>query len=294
MVLVTGTSSGFGQAVATALHARGDQVFGTTRAAAPPPGPFPTLTAEVGDEASVEAAVAQVVARAGRLDAVVANAGWGLAGAVEDTTAAEAWAQLDTNVLGVHRLCRAALPRFRAQGHGRIVIVGSLAGRVAIPFQAFYSASKFALLGYARALRLEVKPLGVQVCLVEPGDYATGFTAARRLASGGGPGSAYQARLREALEVMERDERANTDLGPVVRHGEVRHSAARRDSGHVDHSRLGGAGHAGLRARRDSAHPSADRCCRNGACGRRQLVGATVLSVNRWRPDVFPGRGTGE
>lgn len=216
-ILITGTSSGFGRAVAEALHARGDLVFGSSRSASPPPAPFPQLRVEVGDQASVEAAVAEVVARTGRLDAVVANAGSGLAGAVEDTPAEEAGALLDTNLLGVHRLCRAALPHLRAGGQGRVVLIGSLAGRVAIPFQAFYSASKFALLGYARALRLEVKPLGVQVCLVEPGDYATGFTAARRLASGAGPASAYQARLREALQVMERDERANPDLRPVVR-----------------------------------------------------------------------------
>ena len=154
---------------------------------------------------------------AGRLDAVVNNAGWGLAGAIEDTTVAEAQAQLDTNFFGVHRVCRAVLPRFRAQGHGHIIIVGSMAGLVSMPFQAFYCASKFALEGYAEALRMEVKPFGVQVCLVEPGDYATGFTQGRQRSLASGSPSPYAASLERALAVMVRDEQSNSDLSPVGR-----------------------------------------------------------------------------
>jgi len=217
VILVTGTSSGFGRAIALALHARGDQVFGTSRSAQPADAPFPQLRLEVTDESSVEAAVAEVLKQAGRLDAVVNNAGSGLAGAIEETSVAEARAQLDTNFFGVHRVCRAVLPLFRAQGHGRFVTIGSLAGLVAIPFQGFYCASKFALEAYCGALRLEVKPFGVKVCLVEPGDFATGFTANRRRNAQLTPERAYTARLERALKVMVRDEQANRDLQPVVK-----------------------------------------------------------------------------
>lgn len=215
VVLVTGTSSGFGRAIASALHARGDRVFGTFRSS-PVAAAFPQLTLDVGDEASVEAGVEAVLKEAGRIDAVVNNAGWGLAGAAEDTTVAEAQAQLDTNFFGVHRMCRAVLPYFRRQGHGRFVIVGSLAGLVAMPFQAFYCASKFALEGYAEALRMEVKPFGVHVSLVEPGDYATGFTGSRRRSAGSGLGSPYASSLERAIAIMARDEQANPDVTPVA------------------------------------------------------------------------------
>jgi NAD(P)-dependent dehydrogenase (short-subunit alcohol dehydrogenase family) len=156
-----------------------------------------------------------VLEQAGRLDAVVNNAAYGLAGAVEDTSVAEAQAQFDTNFFGVHRVCRAVLPHFRAQGHGRIVIVGSLAGKVALPFQGLYCASKFALEGYAEALRMEVRPFGVQVCLVEPGDYATSFTANRRRSMASG--SPYGDMLERALAITIRDEQANKDLSPLAR-----------------------------------------------------------------------------
>jgi NAD(P)-dependent dehydrogenase (short-subunit alcohol dehydrogenase family) len=218
VILVTGTSSGFGRAIAQALHARGDTVFGTSRRPAGSEAPFPQLALDVGDEASVQAAVQAVLERAGRLDAVVNNAGGGLAGAIEDTSVAEAQAQLDTNFFGVHRVVRAVLPHFRARGQGRVVTLGSLGGLVPIPFQAFYCASKFALEAYCQALRIEVKPFGVQVCLVEPGDFATGFTGHRRLAAAAaradGP---YAQRLERALAVMVRDEQSNPEVAPVVR-----------------------------------------------------------------------------
>jgi NAD(P)-dependent dehydrogenase (short-subunit alcohol dehydrogenase family) len=217
VILVTGTSSGFGRAIALALHARGDQVFGTSRSAQPPDAPFPQLRLEVTDEASGEAAVAAVLKQAGRLDAVVNNAGSGLAGAIEETSVAEAQAQLDTNFFGVHRVCKAVLPHFRQQGHGRIVTIGSLAGLISIPFQGFYCASKFALEAYCAALRLEVKPFGVKVSLVEPGDFSTGFTANRRRNAQLTPERAYAARLERAVAVFARDEQANPDLQPVVK-----------------------------------------------------------------------------
>ncbi len=111
---------------------------------------------------------------------MVACAGWGLAGPVEDTPITDAKAQLETNFWGAVRLTQAALPLMRAQGGGRIVLVSSIGGIVGIPFQAFYSASKFAMEGFGEALAYEVAPFGVDVVLVQPGNVRTDFTASRR------------------------------------------------------------------------------------------------------------------
>jgi NAD(P)-dependent dehydrogenase (short-subunit alcohol dehydrogenase family) len=148
---------------------------------------------------------------------VVNNAGDGIAGAVEDTSIEEARAQLDTNFYGVLRVCRAALPTMRRQRNGLIVNVSSLGGLVGLPFQGLYSASKFAVEGISEVLRMEVKPFGVRVVLVEPGDFRTGFTAQRRKTAASQGDSAYAANFGRALAVMEQDETGGADPALVAR-----------------------------------------------------------------------------
>ncbi len=109
------------------------------------------------------------------------------------------------------RVCRAVLPQFRAQNGGTIVNVSSLAGRIGLPFQGLYSASKFAVEGLTEALRMEVRPFGVRVVLVEPGDFRTGFTAHRRLAEASRANEAYRDRFGNALRRAERDEEEGGD-----------------------------------------------------------------------------------
>lgn len=206
VVLVTGASSGIGLACARRLARRGYRVFGSSRR--PPERadePFEWLALDVGDDESVRRAVATVLERAGRLDVLISNAGIGYAGAVEDTSLEEARATFETNFFGTLRLCRAVLPHMRARGSGRIVVVGSLAGLIALPFQGLYSASKFALEGLCESLRMEVRPWGIHVVLIEPGDTRTGFTAHRRWVQAS-PGSAYEQAARRALAVQEHDE----------------------------------------------------------------------------------------
>jgi len=217
VALVTGTSSGFGNAIATALHARGYHVYGTTRTpdSTPPTGVKP-LTMNVDDAASVAAAVAALIAEAGRVDVLVNNAGFGIAGAIEDTSDQEAHAQLETNLFGTHRVCRAVLPLMRRQGRGRIVNLSSLAGLVSIPYQAFYCASKHAIEAYSEALRMEMKPFGIHVSMIEPGDFATSFTANRRMTGATTPDSAHYQRCTGAVARMQQDERRYTDISPVV------------------------------------------------------------------------------
>jgi len=217
VVLVTGASSGFGHAIAKALATKGDRVFGAARsAAAGAADGFTSLAMDVTQDDSVAACVAAVVATAGRIDAVINNAGIGIAGAIEDTSAAEAHAQFETNFFGTHRVCRAVLPQLRAQGAGVIINMSSLAGRIALPFQAFYSATKFAIEAYTEALRMEVRPFGIAVSMIEPGDFATSFTVNRRMTAGSLPVSPYHEPMVRAIATMARDEQANHDLSPVV------------------------------------------------------------------------------
>lgn len=218
VALVTGATSGIGRSCAEHLHRRGYRVYGTGRSAPPVSGfssrddvatDRPTLIAmNVDDDATVRSAVEFVAQREGRLDAVVNNAGFAAAGAIEETSLEEARAQFETNFFGVIRVCRAVLPYMRQQGSGCIINIASVAGRIGIPFHGLYSASKFALEGMTEALRIEVRPFGIRVALVEPGSFRTQTTSNRRLAAAAGTDSHYGARGRRAVSVMERDEQA--------------------------------------------------------------------------------------
>jgi NAD(P)-dependent dehydrogenase (short-subunit alcohol dehydrogenase family) len=182
-VLITGASSGIGACAASALAAHGWRVFGTRRRPREDADPaIQWVEMDVCDEASVEAGVRQVLAAAGRIDAVVCCAGFGIFGSVEDVSLEDARRQLDTNYFGVLRVLRAVLPGMRAaraSGHdARIVLVGSLAGRAPIPFQSHYSSSKAAVDALNMALRNELHPFGIHVSLIEPGDIDTPFNDA--------------------------------------------------------------------------------------------------------------------
>jgi NAD(P)-dependent dehydrogenase (short-subunit alcohol dehydrogenase family) len=201
-VLVTGASSGIGAATAALLASRGFRVFGTSRspdARTAPPG-VRWVAMDVRDEASVRAAVARVLAEAGGLAGVVCNAGNGIFGSVEEVPLELALEQFETNFFGTLRTLRAVLPSMRESGSGRVVVVGSLAGRAPIPFQAHYSASKAALDALTLALRNELHGTGVGVSLVEPGDVATPFNDAMVW---GDPGaSVYGERARRVERVV--------------------------------------------------------------------------------------------
>jgi len=135
---------------------------------------------DVDDDSSVESAFERVDSEHGELNAVLACAGWGLAGAAELTSIEDAMAQFNTNFWGAVRVVNAALPRLRERRGGHVVLMSSIGGILGIPYQAFYSASKFALEGYAESLAYEVAPFNIHVTLVEPGNFKTGFTAARK------------------------------------------------------------------------------------------------------------------
>ena len=229
VALVTGASAGIGRATAARLAAEGWAVVGASRRGTAPEG-CQGLVMDVDEGASVNEAVGRVLAERGRVDALVTCAGWGVAGALELTPVDAAKAQLETNFWGTVRVVQAVLPAMRAAGGGRLVLLSSIGGLIGLPFQAFYSASKFALEGLGEALAYEVAPFGVKVTVIEPGNVRTEFTDRRRVvgagegwpvgraggpAAGGeaGPAGAgpsiegYSRAQAKAISVMEQDER---------------------------------------------------------------------------------------
>ena len=215
VIMVTGASAGIGLATADRLHAAGWTVVGASRSGTSP-GTWQPLVMDVDDDASVTAGVVAVLGGHGRLDAVVTCAGWGLAGAVEQTPIDDAKDQMETNFWGTVRVVQAALPHFRERRSGRIILVSSIGGAIGIPYQAFYSASKFALEGYGEALAYEVAPFGVHVTMVEPGNVRTDFTANRRDVVGTGTSDPYRAARDKAVARMVADEQNGVPAGDVA------------------------------------------------------------------------------
>ncbi len=169
VALVTGVSSGIGEAIAVEL-ARDHRVFGSVRSAGAevPPG-IERVVLDVRDPASIDAAVAHIRAQAGRIDALINNAGSTIVGAIEETDTVQAQALFDVNFFGAVRATQAVLPLMREQHAGRILFISSVVGFMPAPFMGFYAASKHALEGYSESLDHEVRTLGVRSILIEPG-----------------------------------------------------------------------------------------------------------------------------
>ena len=201
--IITGGTSGIGLATARAMHDAGYRVYELSRREAGTDCAV-HIQADVTKEDTLRAAVDFVLAQEDHIDVVINNAGFGISGAIEFTPAQEARRQFDVNFFGMVNMNRAVLPIMRQQGGGRIVNMSSVAAPIAIPFQAYYSASKAAVRTYSLALASEVRPFGVEVCVIMPGDIATGFTAARRKSCDGD--DAYHGRIARSVAVMEHDE----------------------------------------------------------------------------------------
>jgi len=192
--LITGASRGLGRQLAEAVLARGERVAATARDAASlddlvaaAPGRARAYSLDVNEEARAGAVAAAVQADFGQVDVLVNNAGYGLAGAVEEVSDAEARAQMDTNVFGVLNITRAVLPQMRARRSGHILQISSMAGVAGTPGLGLYNASKFALEGLSEALAQELAPFGIRVTIIEPGPFRTDWagpslaTPARRI-----------------------------------------------------------------------------------------------------------------
>lgn len=209
VAIVTGGSSGIGKATAKSLKNAGIRVYEFSRRENAEEGII-HITADVTDTASVEAAVNEVLEREGKIDILVNCAGSGISGAIEFTDIEAAKGQVDVLLFGTARATKAVLTPMRKAGCGRIVNISSVAGPIPIPFQAFYGASKAAINNYTMALANEVRPYGISICAIMPGDIASGFTSARQKIAEGD--EEYGGRISRSVAVMEHDEQ--TGMSP--------------------------------------------------------------------------------
>lgn len=219
--LVTGASSGIGEATALRLSTLGYTVYGAARrvdrmrelAASG----IRTLAMDVTDDTSITAGIDQILAETGRIDVLVNNAGYGSYGAIEDVSPEEARRQFDVNVFGAMRLTQLVLPTMRAQRSGTIVNISSMGGKIYTPLGGWYHGTKFALEALSDALRLEVGPFGIRVVVLEPGGIATewgGIAADGALkTSGTGP---YAAQAMAIAGTLGSDAAAARNSSPWV------------------------------------------------------------------------------
>ena len=213
VVFITGISSGFGLETARLLSNEGHIVYGTVRRSVEPLPNVHYFNVDVRNKEAIEKAVAQIVEKEGRIDVLVNNAGMGIGGPLEFASEEEVRLQMDTNFMGLVHCVDAVLPHMRRQGGGKIIALSSIGGLMGLPFQGFYSASKFAIEGYCEALRLETQQQGIKVVVLRPGDFSTGFTGSRKKVADEAALQAYPL-YREAIEKVEHDE--NGGLKPVV------------------------------------------------------------------------------
>lgn len=212
-IIITGASSGFGLATAELLAAKGHRVYGLCRRPMEH-GKIHYMQCDVRNREQVADVVGRIAQEAGRIDVLVNNAGMGIGGALELATPEEIDLQMGTNFMGCVNLCQAVLPYMRKQRSGKIVNLSSIGGVMGLPWQGFYSASKFAIEGFSEALAAEVRSFGIRVAMVEPGDFATGFTASRRNSQATLDDPDYGPLFRRSLAIIEKEE--NSGLKPDV------------------------------------------------------------------------------
>ena len=202
VILITGGSSGIGKSIGEFLHSKGYTVFGTSRNPEKVEGSlFPLVALDVRNAESIKAAVAEVVAQAGKIDVLVNNAGVGITGPLEEIPADEIRNNFETNLFGPIEVMKAVIPHMRTQKSGLIINVTSIAGYMGLPYRSVYSASKGALELITEGLRMEVKNFGITITSVAPGDFATNIAAGRYHA----PlvkGSPYEVPYGNTLDMM--------------------------------------------------------------------------------------------
>ncbi|CAM3594311.1 oxidoreductase, short chain dehydrogenase/reductase family [Flavobacterium saliperosum S13] len=212
VVLITGGSSGIGKSVGEFLHQKGFTVYGTSRNPERVENSvFPLVALDVRNTESIKNAVAEVIAKSGRLDIVINNAGVGITGPLEEIPAEEIKNNFETNLFGPIEVMKAVLPQMRTQKSGLIINVTSIAGYMGLPYRSVYSASKGALELITEALRMETKSFGIHITNVAPGDFATNIAAGRYHA----PlvkGSAYEIPYGNTLKTM--DEHVDSGSNP--------------------------------------------------------------------------------
>ena len=221
VALVTGASSGIGEATARKLHSLGYTVYGaarrTERLTKLSTDGIRAIAMDVTDETSMTAGIAKIIAETGRIDVLVNNAGYGSYGALEDVDIEEGRRQFEVNVFGAIRLTQLVLPHMRAQQSGTIVNITSMGGKLHTPLGGWYHGTKFALEALSDCLRIEVAPFGIDVVVIEPGGIATewGAIAADHVEATSGTGP-YAAQAKAVASSLRSEANAHRNSPPSV------------------------------------------------------------------------------
>ena len=221
IILITGGSSGIGFDSAIALAKQGHKVYAAARRVdmMEPLKEFGIvpLSLDVTDDNSMQECVKSVLDTEGRIDVLINNAGYGYFGAIENVTMSEARKQLEVNVFGMARMCQLVLPSMREQHSGRIINIASIAGKATVYFGGWYNVSKFAVETFSDALRMETKPFGIKVVLIEPSAIKTnwGIIAADNLAESS-RGTVYEEKAMNEANNMHKAYRSNFFSKPAV------------------------------------------------------------------------------
>ncbi|MCX6326841.1 MAG: SDR family oxidoreductase [Bacteroidia bacterium] len=207
VILITGVSSGFGKQTAKLLSDEGHIVYGTVRNEPGSDDLIHNLKMDLTDIGSIKKTVSEVLEKEGRIDVLINNAGMHTGGPIETSPIRNIKLQMDTNFLGMALITREVLPIMRKQGGGTIINFSSIGGLMGLPFQAFYSASKFAIEGFCEALRMEVKKSNIKIVLINPGDFHTNNSANRRnFLAPTGINDPYHEQFEKTLAIIEKDE----------------------------------------------------------------------------------------
>jgi short-subunit dehydrogenase len=207
VILITGISSGFGKETSRLLAEKGHTVYGTVRKNPVSGTSVNYLIMDLTEIESIKSAVSSVISKEGRIDVLINNAGMHTGGPAETSPIETIKLQMDTNFLGMVSLTKEVLPQMRKQGGGTIINFSSIGGLMGLPFQSFYSASKFAIEGFSEALRMEVNKFRINVVLFNPGDFHTSNSVNRRnFLTPTGPEDPYREQYKKTLDVIEKDE----------------------------------------------------------------------------------------
>jgi short-subunit dehydrogenase len=203
VIIITGASSGIGKATCELLGSKGHSVYGFSRRKVHE-STFVSMQVDITKKEEIIKAFETIYEKEKAIDAIINNAGMGISGSIEDTELIDAKALFDVNFFGAFEVIQVALPYLRKQKNSKIINITSLASTFPIPFQSFYSASKAALNNFTWALQNEVKPFGISLCALMPGDVKTGFTTHRKKNTK--TTIEYGARVKKSVAVMENDE----------------------------------------------------------------------------------------
>jgi NAD(P)-dependent dehydrogenase (short-subunit alcohol dehydrogenase family) len=207
IILITGISSGFGKQTAELLAAAGHTVYGTVRRDVEISSAVKGLKLDLTNSDSLSQTVQTIIQKEGRIDVLINNAGMHTGGPIETSPLENIKLQMDTNFIGMVNLTREVLPVMRKQGGGTIINFSSIGGLMGLPFQAFYSAGKFAIEGFSEALRMEVKQFNINIVLINPGDFHTNNSANRRnFLAPTDTNDPYHEQYMKTLAIIEKDE----------------------------------------------------------------------------------------